>query len=299
MSADSRTLVLKRLEGIDEIPTIPVVLNPLLRYLEQPLDTLDVHQVVDLISQDKSLTSRCIYMANSPLFGRWQHVDSVRGAVVALGMQRMRDIALSCSVLSLLPRDTVSFDPVVFWEHSLGCALVCRQFARKIGFADPGKAYLAGLLHDIGIVAHICVAPKEFAAAMEMARQQHIPLHEAEDAVLGINHGESGETVARRWKFPDDIIDVVACHHDPLKAQGHRALVAVTGLSDLLCRMSGMGYGYSENRQINFLEQPGFVLLVNECPQLRDFDWARFTFELEAYMDEVHGLVNLLYRATA
>jgi len=299
MNAESRKLLLKRLEGIDEIPTIPVVLNPLLRYLEQPLDRLDVHQVVDLISQDKSLTSRCIYMANSPLFGRWQQVDSVRGAVVALGMQRMRDIALSCSVLSLLPRDTISFDPVVFWEHSLGCALVCRQFARKIGFADPGKAYLAGLLHDIGIIAHICVAPKEFSGAMEMARKQHIPLHEAEDAVLGINHGESGRIVAQRWNFPEDLIDVVASHHDPLSAKAHRALVAVAGLSDLLCRMSGMGYGYSENRQINFLEQPGFGLLADECPQLRDFDWARFTFELEAYMDEVHGLVSLLYRATA
>jgi len=134
---------------------------------------------------------------------------------------------------------------------------------------------------------------------MEMARKQHIPLHEAEDAVLGINHGESGRIVAQRWNFPEDLIDVVASHHDPLSAKAHRALVAVAGLSDLLCRMSGMGYGYSENRQINFLEQPGFGLLADECPQLRDFDWARFTFELEAYMDEVHGLVSLLYRATA
>jgi len=241
----------------------------------------------------------CTNVVDVYVFGRWQQVDSVRGAVVALGMQRMRDIALSCSVLSLLPRDTVSFDPVVFWEHSLGCALVCRQFARKIGFADPGKAYLAGLLHDIGIIAHVCVAPKEFSGAMEMARKQRIPLHEAEEAMLGITHGETGRMVAQRWHFPQDLTEVVASHHDPLSAGQNRDLVAVTGLSDLLCRMSGMGYGYSENRLINFLEQPGFALLVEECPQLRDFDWARFTFELEAYMDEVHGLVSLLYRASA
>lgn len=291
--------MLERLEGIDQIPTIPVALNPLLRYLEQPLDRVDVHQVVDLISQDKSLTARCLYMANSPLFGRWQQVDSVRGAVVALGMQRMRDIALSCSVLSLLPQDTASFDPVVFWEHSLGCALVCRQFARKIGFADPGKAYLAGLLHDIGIIAHLWIAPREFSDAMALARTQHIPLHEAEEATLGITHGESGRIVAQRWNFPEDLIEVVASHHNPLSAKGHRGLVAVIALSDLLCRMSGMGYGYAENRQVNFLEQPGFGLLVDECSQLRDLDWARFTFELEAYLDEVHGLVSLLYRATA
>src|SRR5271155_6277068 len=108
----------KRLENLENMPTIPVVLAPLLRYLEQPLDTLEVQQVVDLISQDKSLTAQCLHMANSPLFGRWQTVDSVRSAVMALGLQRMRDIALSCSVLTLLPTGNGKVDPVVFWEHS-------------------------------------------------------------------------------------------------------------------------------------------------------------------------------------
>jgi len=129
---------------------------------------------------------------------QWQKVDSVR-AVTALGMQRMRDVAMSCSVLKLLPRDTAGFDPIVFLEHSLGCALVCRQFARKIGFSEPGKAYLAGLLHDIGIIAHLWVAPAEFRATMERASAEHITLHEAEQAVLGITHAESGRIVAERW----------------------------------------------------------------------------------------------------
>jgi len=296
MSAESRATLVKRLEGIDHIPSIPAVLTPLLHYMEQPLDRLDVQQVVDLISQDKSLTARCLFMSNSPLFGRWQQIDSVRGAVVALGMQRMRDIALSCSVLNLMPKETATFDPVVFWEHSLGCALVCRQFARKIGFADPGKAYLAGLLHDIGIIAHLWVAPREFAATIKAASHEHVPLHEAENEVLGITHCESGRIVAQRWNFSADFSEVIGAHHDPMSSGSHRDLVAVVSLSDLLCRMSGMGYGYTENREVNFLEQPGFGLLAAECPQLRDFDWARFTFELEAYMDEVQKLVSLLYR---
>ena len=166
MSQQPRKILRKRLEGLEQMPTIPVVLAPLLKYLEQPLDQLDVQRVVDLISQDKSLAAQCLRMANSPAFGRWQTVDSIRNAVVALGLQRMRDIALSCSVLKLLPKDKTSIDPIVFWEHSLGCALVCRQFARKIGFSDPSKAYLAGLLHDIGIVAHLWILPREFAATL-------------------------------------------------------------------------------------------------------------------------------------
>jgi len=159
--SESREAVLRRkLENLENMPTVPVVLAPLLRYLEQPLDSLEVQQVVDLISQDKSLAAQCLHLANSPLYGRWQSVDSIRSAVVALGLQRMRDIAVSCSVLTLIPQGKTKMDPMVFWEHSLGCALVCRQFARRIGYADPAKAYLGGLLHDIGIVACLSVFPQ-------------------------------------------------------------------------------------------------------------------------------------------
>ncbi len=199
--------------------------------------------------------------------------------------------------MKLLPEEKTSLDPVVFWEHSLGCALVCRQFARRIGYPDPGKAYLAGLLHDIGIVAHIWILPREFGAALEFAEAKHIPLHEAEMTTLGLNHSETGKMVAERWHLTADFIEVVNCHHDAFRATSSRDLVALVSLSDLLCRMEGLGYGYVEERQINFLEEPGFGTLLQECPALRDFDWARFTFELEAYMEEVHRLVSLLYRA--
>jgi HD-like signal output (HDOD) protein len=296
MSADRQQRLRQRLENLEEMPTIPVVLAPLLRYLEQPLDTLDLEQVVDLISQDKSLAAQCLHMANSPLYGRWTPVDNLRTTVIALGMQRMRDIALSCTLLTLAPKGRTSVDPAVFWEHSLGCALVCRQFAQKIGFPDPVKAYLAGLLHDIGLVAELCVVPDEFQAALEQARSQGIPLHEAEAAVLGLTHCDSGKIVAEKWHLTDELAAVAECHHDPRTASAHRDLVALVSLSDLLCRMSGLGYGYAEERQVNFTEEPGFALLIEECPLLKTFDWARFTFELEAYMEEVHHLVGLLYR---
>jgi putative nucleotidyltransferase with HDIG domain len=297
MSHPTREKLLTKLNSLDKMPTLPVTLVPLLRYLDQPLDQVDVRQVVGLISQDKSLSAQCLQMANSPLFGRWQSVDSIKSAVVSLGLQRMRDIAVSCSVLTLLPSSLAKIDPVVFWEHSLGCALVCRQFAHKIKHPDPEKAYLGGLLHDIGIVAHLWVIPEEFQEVVRVAQAQHIPLHEAEYNVLGVTHCRTGQMVAEKWHLPADMVDVVAFHHDLDKASAHRDLVALVSLSDLLCRMSGLGYGYSEDRQISFLEEPGFTMLLKECPELEKFDWARFTFELESYMEEVHRLVTQLYRA--
>ncbi|HZP63669.1 MAG TPA: HDOD domain-containing protein [Terriglobales bacterium] len=294
MSNNSAEL-LKQLESLEKMPTIPVVLAALLRYLERPLDSLELQEVVDLVSQDKSLAAQCLQMANSPLYGRWHTVDSIRSAVVALGLQRMRDIAVSCSLLKLAPSGFADIDPMAFWEHSLGCALVSRQFARRIGFADPGKAYLAGLLHDLGIVAELSVIPTEFENAFQRARSQNIPLHEAEHQSLGITHCDAGKIVAERWHLSSELVAVMGCHHQPDRAPNSRDLVAVVALSDLLCRMCGLGYGYIEEQQVNFMEEPAFNLLLDECSSLKNFDWARFTFELEAYMQEVHRLVAVLY----
>ena len=297
MTADaSKDSLLLRVADLQHIPTIPAVLGPLLRYLELPAEQLDVQKVTDMIAQDKSLAAQCLQMANSPLFGRWQKVDSLRAAIVGLGIQRVRDIAMSCGVLNIIPGDTQGIDPVVFWEHSLGVALVCRQFARKISYPDPGKAYLAGLLHDLGIIVNLWVLPKEFRDAFELARKEGIPLHEAEQLQLGFTHCESGRLLADRWELSADLREVVSFHHSPPDSHECAGLIALVELSDLLCRMSGLNHGFFEKREVNLLEQSSFSVLAAQCPGVKDFDWARLTFELDSYMDEVHALVHAIYR---
>jgi hypothetical protein len=194
-----KQVLLRKIEGLSQIPTIPAVLAPFLRYLQQPLEQLDVHKITDFLAQDESLAAQCLQLANSPLFGRRQKVESLREAVVSLGFHHISDIAMSCSVLNLLPKDKTSLDPVVFWEHSMGCALVCRHLARKIGMGDPGKAYLAGLLHDLGVVVNLWLLPQEFRAAFEIAKAEGIPLHEAELRALGFTHCDSGRHLAESW----------------------------------------------------------------------------------------------------
>ncbi len=230
------------------------------------------------------------------IFGRWQKVDSLRGAVVGLGFQRLSDIAMSCGVLSIVPKQCRGIDPVVFWEHSLGCALVCRHLARKISWVDPGKAYLAGLLHDLGIIVNLWMLPAEFGEAFELARHECIPLHEAEDRILGFTHCDSGGLLAKRWELSGDLSEVVS-HHHALDAYGeHAGLVAIVELSDLLCRMTGLNHGFVEARQVNVFEQRGFAVLSKYCDSLANIDWARLTFELDSYMDEVRALVRAIYR---
>lgn len=291
----TKETLIKNLEKIDSMPSVPVVVAPLLRYLEQPVDQLDVQKVVTMLSQDKSLTAQSLRMANSPLFGQWRAVDSLKGAVVSLGFQRLRDIVISCSVLRLMPLGESKIDPIAFWEHSLGCALVSRHFAREIAFPQPDKAYLGGLLHDIGILVNLWILPKEFGEVLDRAQEQQVPLHKVESEMLGITHCETGRILAERWGLTPDLLEVVSFHHDPPSATSDRALVALVGLSDLLCRMAELGHGYQELIQVSFQEEPAFSVLLQECPTLQSFDWARFTFELEGYLDEVHRLVRQLY----
>jgi len=295
-----KQVLLQRLDGLRQIPTIPAVLTPLLQYLHQPveqLDVQDVQKVTDLLAQDKSLAAQCLQMANSPLFGKWKRVESLRGAVVSLGFHHVGDIAMSCGVLNMLPGDKTSVDPVVFWEHALGCALVCRRLARQIKLGDPGKAYLAGLLHDLGIIVNLWVLPQEFRKAYETAKAEGIPLHEAEQRTLGFTHCDSGRLLAERWGLAPELTEVVTHHHSPAESSDHASLVALVHVADLLCRMSGLNYGYPEVRQVNLFEDPGFALLAQSSQSAKDFDWARLTFELDSYMDEVHSLVRAIYRA--
>src|SRR5215475_15928608 len=199
--------LLEKIESARELPTIPAVLIPLLRYMEQPADTLDIHQVVRLISQDKSLAARCLQVANSPLFGVNHEVETIQTAVVALGLNRIQEIAISCSLLRLLPAVSFGANPSVFWAHSLACAMVAREFASRIGFPDPAKAYAAGLLHDVGIVALLWVVPHDFRRSFEHGNSNRMPLHEAEEQMLGVTHCECGKIIARNWHLPPELVE--------------------------------------------------------------------------------------------
>lgn len=296
MNGTVREEALKKLERIENMPSIPAILEPLLRYLSLPVDELQVQKVVDMISNDESLTVQCLHLANSPLYCRWQAVDSLRGAIMALGLGKMKEVALACSFMKMLPKQVGGIDPVIFWEHSLACAMVSRHLARKLSLPFAEKAYLAGLLHDFGVIANVTALPHEFAAAIALARAKEIPLHEAETEVIGMNHAESGRILAQLWRLAPELTAVIGDHHSPAQARTNRGLVALVGLVDLLCRMRGLGYGYAENRIVNLLEEEAYATLLEECPSIRGADWTRITFELDNYMYEVHKLVAALYR---
>ena len=295
MTMETLDRLRSRITSIDSMPTIPVILRPLLHCLDQPVEQIDITRIVELISYDKSIAAQCVRMANSALFGRNKPVESVRTAVMNLGMWRVRDLLFSNSLTQVIPANRWIVEPAVFWRHSLGVALVCRKFAEILGYPDTEKAYLAGLLHDIGILVNSMVAPEEFRATFEKATREQIPLNEAELATLGFTHCDSGRVLGEAWKITPELIQAIELHHDIGDPERGGPLVAIAHLSDLLCRLRDLGYGYYEPRQVDFANEPGWLYLMMQFPNLADLDLARFTFMLDEYAKEVEELVSTVF----
>jgi putative nucleotidyltransferase with HDIG domain len=177
--------------------------------------------------------------------------------------------------------------------------MVCRKFSEKLAAADAEKAYMAALLHDIGLMANCLAFPKEFATAIERARQEEIPLGDAEQATMGFTHCETGQALAEKWRLADDIIEVIAYHHAIEHSQKAQPLVALVHLSDLLCRMRGLGYGYYERHVVDLMADPAWAILLKEHRDLEGVDLVRFTFELDEAVEEIHALVATIFGSAA
>ncbi len=285
----------RKISSVKAIPAMPMILMPLLELLQKPADQVPIDEVVRLVSYDKTIAAQCIRIAGSPLFGLSRAPETIRSAVLSMGITRLKDVVLTFSLGQILPAEKFVIDPGVFWRHSLGCAMVCKKFCEITGALSPEKAYLAGLLHDLGIIVNCMVFPEESARAIAQGREDQIPLHEAERSVMGFSHCETGRVLAEAWRLPDDMREVIACHHDLDMSAQAAPLVAVVHLSDLLCRMREMGYGYYESRRVDFIGSSAWTILSDADSKVGKLDLERFTFEMDGAAADVAVLVDSVF----
>ena len=298
MTASVTESIRERVQHIESMPAIPAVFLPLLNLLSGSGENVNVDEVVRLVSYDNTIAAQCLRVAASPLFGMALPPKSIKAAVISLGLRRVETILLTCCLGQAFPSKKWVLDPAVFWRHSLGCAMVCRKFSEKLGAADHEKAYMAGLLHDIGFMVNCLVFSSEFAKAMERALQEEIALDEAERLTMGFTHCETGRALAEQWKLADDVIEVIAHHHAIEQSQKSQPLVALVHLSDLLCRMRGLGYGYYERHKVDLVSDSAWAILLKEHRNLDGMDLVRFTFELDEAVEEIHALVATVFGST-
>lgn len=283
-----------RIAALDSISTAPAILQPLLAMMRMPVEDISMEKVVELVSRDGAIAAQCLRVANSPLFG-CRVVETVRAAVLVLGIDRVRSIVFGLCMNNTIPVDMWVVDRNAFWRHSLGCALVTQTMASKIGYCEPEKAYLAGLMHDIGFLVMSVLENSKFRECLQTAAQERCPLHVSEERIFGFTHEDAGSALCTHWGFSRELSEAAGSHHRLEMMATASPLVCLVHLSDLLCRVRNLGYEYGEIMAVNFSQEAAWTHLVASHPALADMDLFRFTLDVDASMDQIAGLVDSVF----
>lgn len=230
------------LDGSRDLPTLPTVVTKVNQMARDP--RVSAAEVARVISEDQALTAKVLKLVNSPFYGFPQRVTNITRAIVILGFNRVRNLALTASVLSSFQTGHGGFSIAAFWAHSIATAIAADSLAKILRLpAEEEDAFTAGLLHDIGKLVHIQLFKDEFAMVLQTVGADDCLIMEAERRVMGVSHAETGGWLAERWSFPPSISAAIRLHHQPEQAREHRRLVMVVHLSDILARAIGLGSG--------------------------------------------------------
>jgi putative nucleotidyltransferase with HDIG domain len=278
---------------IDDLPTIPAIATQVLQLLDQP--DVRVEEVADLMLSDQVMTARVMKMLNSPVYKPSHEIISLKRALVYLGLRHIRELALTTSFISAFDETNNAFDISAFWEHSFGVGMVSKIIAEKIGYADMEKAYIGGIIHDLGEVFLGTYLPDEFQKILDATKNKPVKLVDEEANQLGTTHCEIGLCMARKWNFPDIYCEIISCHHTPFEATIDPVLCSVISLADLFWSVRDTNYGGWVS--FNLTEEPSWKILKNMSPSLSGLDVERFCYELDDAVPVVINLINSIFNS--
>jgi HD-like signal output (HDOD) protein len=200
-----------------------------MRSLER--EDTSMQEVAALIERDPSLAVKVLRVANSAGVGAQREVANLRDAANLLGMRRLRGLSLAACVSNMFPKDG-QFDRPRFWRHGLATAGHAKVLAGLCEI-DPDTAYIAGLVMRIGRVLMLMVEPEIVARCDDLNDSPDSLIgHEVE--WLGCSHLEVSAALAKRWDFPNEIVDALVAARDPLATLPFSPLGAVLRLASTL-----------------------------------------------------------------
>lgn len=173
--------------------------------------------IVRVIECDPVMTVKILKAINSSFYGLPQKITSVQKAVVHIGMNTIKNIALGVAAMGMLnANNKANFNTSNFLLHSLTTAAISKMLAERIGLssAQCSDCFVAGLLHDFGKVVFAEFIADEFKLALDKSKEQHLSLHQTELEFIGLNHSQAGKILAEKWELPDYMCDAIAHHHD-------------------------------------------------------------------------------------
>jgi putative nucleotidyltransferase with HDIG domain len=197
-------------------------------------------RVVEALKLDPGVSSKVLRLANSAWLGLPHRVSSLHNAVALLGLQRIHALVLSgaAGVLTADKNDTF-IEMGRFWEHSVVVGMIAESIGRHLQRYEPvdtGTLFTAGLLHDIGKLTLLALAPHRLGPLVERMRGEARPFSQIDRE---LSHGLLGGMVARHWSFPLELAAAIECHHQPRLPEYFQKTVAITHLSDVMAHYIG------------------------------------------------------------
>ncbi len=241
-------LMFQRLETIENLPTLPVVLERIKELTQDP--TANNERIARIMQDDPSLMANVFKLANSAMYGARERIDSLQAAITRLGMNAVYNIATSMAVLSvLLQNEQEGFNHEAFCRHSIATGIamciineVCREKVREQYSED--FLHLAGLLHDIGKIIIVQFFKQEFNKAARLGQQKSLPLFIAEQKTFGVDHAEVGAWLGRKWNLSRAQLNTIRHHHSPMQAEEEFTdLVKMCHAANFICNLERIGDG--------------------------------------------------------
>lgn len=220
--------VRKAIEKLDSLSTIPVVLNRILQITGDPDSPPEA--LYDLISCDPAIAARVLKIANSPFFGHPGKVGEIEQAIMLLGYEHIRNIAVSVSVVSMFSKRG-DMNLRNFWVHSFEVGFLAAYIAENATMVSSQRAFLAGLLHDIGRLIFYKLYRDKYKGLLGTD-----DLLEKEIEVFGCDHAEAGSWFAKKNRFPVEQVLAIQYHHVPSRTKEFADIVSIVSLAEALSR---------------------------------------------------------------
>jgi HD-like signal output (HDOD) protein len=215
---------------IDKMPSLSTRVTKVLEIcnLPNPLPN-DLNRI---ISFDPVLTSQVLRLINSAYYSLPNQITSLTRAIIMLGINTVKNLALSTAILGYLGKNnSLQWSPMdQFWKHSICVGATAKALAVHQGIDAGGREeyFVAGLIHDLGKVPLSNRSPEEYRQAVSLARLEQGPLHQAERTVYGHDHCRVGQLIADKWQLSGPLRDALQFHHDPAAAPASTQRVVVT-----------------------------------------------------------------------
>ena len=226
--------------GMIQVSSAPVIYARLNEAINSP--RASIGYMSEIIGQDAGLSARLLRVVNSSFYGFPSKIDTISRAVIMIGTQQLRDLALATSVIKFfdnVPDDIVTMES--FWKHSVVCALAARTLSTYCKESNVERFFVSGILHDIGKLIIYSKLPEKTQEIFRRVRDADEPVWKAENGVLNFDHGNVGAALIKAWHLPSNLEEVIQYHHSPMLATRYRYEASIIHCADAIAHAMQIG----------------------------------------------------------